>query len=156
MRVSQTARNSSHDTGLTGFVALIMAFIYTFSQDNANARVTFMVIQIEAKYLPLGSLALTLLMSGPSAALTSASGIVSAHLYDFLTRIWPAFGGGSNWIQTPAFISRLFGDDSKTPQARPHGTAYGRGESSSNSSRSSGFSMGSSWNSRGPGRRLGS
>ncbi|KAI9672219.1 MAG: centromere/microtubule-binding protein cbf5 [Alyxoria varia] len=101
--------------------ALTMAFIYTFSQDNANARVTFIVIQVEAKYLPLGSLALTLFMAGPLAALTSASGIVSAHLYDFLTRIWPAFGGGSNWIQTPAFISRLFGDDSRVPQPRPHG-----------------------------------
>ncbi|GAT30637.1 centromere/microtubule-binding protein Cbf5 [Aspergillus luchuensis] len=40
-------------------------------------------------------LTLTLVVSGWPAALRDGMGIVAAHFYDFLTRIYPTFGGAS-------------------------------------------------------------
>lgn len=134
--------------------ALILAFIYTWAQDNRGRKVMFFVIQIPAEWLPFAMLAVTLVMHGWGSVMSQGTGILAAHLYDFLTRIYPTFGGGRNYITTPAFIQRIF--DGHRATSRTYGTAYRPGQQSTQGS-SSGWSssFGSSWSSRGPGRRLG-
>lgn len=130
--------------------ALMMAVTYTFAQDNSSRMVTFFVVTIQAKYLPYLLLVWTFVADGPSPAMLQLTGLLSAHLYDFLTRIWPTFGGGSNPIKTPRFIRQYFegGGVRPAPQQRGFGMAYAPpGEART---------TGSSWAStRGPGRRLG-
>ena len=87
---------------------LILAYAYTFSQDNPHSNVTIYILTFPAKYLPYALIALTFIMDGPVAAYQQGGGLLAAHAYDFLTRIWPTFGGGSNWLKTPEFVKRWF------------------------------------------------
>ncbi|KAF2261087.1 DER1-domain-containing protein [Lojkania enalia] len=137
--------------------ALSLAFAYTYAQDNPTRQVSFFIITFDAKYLPLSMLFLTFIIDGPDAAITQATGLLAAHLYDFLTRIWPTFGGGRNYIFTPAIVKQWFGGRPGSVQQRSYGTAIqGRGrEGDRSSGRSTGFSGGPGWGERGPGRRLG-
>ncbi|RAL08377.1 centromere/microtubule-binding protein Cbf5 [Aspergillus homomorphus CBS 101889] len=136
--------------------ALILAFIYTFSQENRGRKTTFFVVQIPVEYLPWAVLAVTLVMAGWPAVLSDGMGIVAAHLYDFLTCIYPAFGGGQNYLMTPAFIRRFF--SAFTPRAgyRAYGTAF-QPVNQTATSHSDGWtsSFQGPWSRRGPGRRLG-
>ncbi|KAG7008050.1 25S rRNA (uridine-N(3))-methyltransferase [Physcia stellaris] len=91
--------------------ALILAFAYTYSQDNKGKKVSFFVITFNVIWLPWAMLLMTFIMGGPYAALHQAAGIPAAHLYDFVTRIYPTFGGGRNYIFTPAIVKRWFGAD---------------------------------------------
>ncbi|KAK1148263.1 hypothetical protein N8T08_010072 [Aspergillus melleus] len=138
-------------------VALILAFIYTFAQDNRGRKANFFVIQIPIEFLPWATLGFTLLRGGWPAALSDSMGVVAAHLYDFLTRIYPTFGGGRNYITTPTFVRRLFAGE-RRGEYRAYGTAY-RPASQAQNTPSSGSSWSSAfqnpWSSRGPGRRLG-
>lgn len=139
--------------------ALILAFVYTFAQDNRGRKVTFFVIQIPVEFLPFAMLGMTLVMGSWEAALRESMGLVAAHLYDFLTRIYPTFGGGRNYITTPRFVRRWFARNQPRQTTRAHGTAFRASEqpSQGGTSSSSGWSsaFGSSWGGRGAGRRLG-
>ncbi|PKX96765.1 centromere/microtubule-binding protein Cbf5 [Aspergillus novofumigatus IBT 16806] len=104
--------------------ALILAFVYTFAQDNRGKRATFIIIQIPIEYLPWAMLVLTLVMAGWPAALSEGMGIIAAHLYDFLTRLYPTFGGGRNYLTTPAFVRRFFAAYAPRGEYRAYGTAY--------------------------------
>ncbi|KAK7709090.1 hypothetical protein SLS57_008815 [Botryosphaeria dothidea] len=130
--------------------ALIMAITYTYAQDNASRMVTFFVVTIQAKYLPYLLLLVTFVMGGQGAAMHQGTGLLAAHLYDFLTRIWPTFGGGSNPVKVPRIVKEFFGGGGvrPAPAQRGYGVAFGApGEARA---------TGSSWAStRGPGRRLG-
>ena len=126
---------------------LVLALAYTFSQDNPDTNITIFVITFAAKYLPYALLLMTLVMAGPGAAKLQVTGLFAAHLYDFLTRIWPTFGGGSNWLQTPLFVKRWFTPEGTRVQERGYGTAvHARQDVPPNRNWS---------NQRGPGRRLG-
>ncbi|KAI9742018.1 MAG: hypothetical protein M1834_000407 [Cirrosporium novae-zelandiae] len=145
---------------LGGFIfmsALTLALAYTYSQDNRGRKVTFFIVQIPVQFLPYAMLLMTLVMAGPQVAIQQATGLVAGHLYDFLTRLWPTFGGGRNYIQTPRIVKRLFGADRPAYTARGFGTAYRPGTQQPSRGTTTGFSRGISsvWNSRGPGRRLG-
>ncbi|KAI5282099.1 hypothetical protein KEM54_002981 [Ascosphaera aggregata] len=145
--------------------ALWMAFIYTWSQDNIGTPVTIYFIQIRAEYLPLALTFVTWLGGGTTQALVEITGIMAAHMYDYLTRLYPTFGGGRNYIQTPLFVQRWF--QSRGPQATGYGayrmnTPGGRTAGSTSfvrrstgSSSTSFFSGNGSWRNRGAGRRLG-
>ena len=100
-------------------------------------------------------LLLSLIQAGPEAALTEAAGIPAAHLYDFLTVLWPQYGGGRNLIPTPEFLKRWFEGSSGTKrvEVKVHGTSYRASTPGGSSASSSGFS--NPWGSRGQGRRLG-
>lgn len=152
-----------------------MAFIYTFAQvsrpnhglyaqsngtyqDNRGTKAHFVLFQIPVEFLPWATLALTLIMAGPGAALAQGTGILSAHLYDFLTRLYPNFQGGANWIRTPVFIKRAFGADRTSFAHKKYGTSVRAGQNlpqQPSSGWTSGFS-GGAWSGRGQGRRLGS
>ncbi|KAL8909603.1 MAG: hypothetical protein Q9207_000101 [Kuettlingeria erythrocarpa] len=56
--------------------------------------------------------------------LNQGTGIIAAHLYDFLTRLYPTFGGGRNYLKTPAFLRRWFGREDQHAQRRAYGTAH--------------------------------
>ncbi|KAF2755949.1 DER1-domain-containing protein [Pseudovirgaria hyperparasitica] len=143
--------------GLGGFFfmsALTLAFAYTYSQDNPNVQIQFFIINFPAKYLPLAMLLMSFIMEGPTVCLEQSTGIFAAHLYDFFTRIWPAFGGGSRepWIKTPRLIAQAFGADHVGPRPRAYGTAFA--PPGDVDEPNAGRTTGASWN-RGPGRRLG-
>ena len=128
--------------------------MYTWAQDNRGKKVGFFVVTIPSEWLPFATLGLTLVMAGWPAMLRDGTGIVAAHLYEFLTRIYPTYGGGRNYIITPAFIQRLF--VGQRAQTRTYGTAYRAGQApqdSASTGRSSSFA--NPWGSRGVGRRLG-
>lgn len=128
---------------------LILAFAYTFAQENPNANVSMYFITFPAKYLPFALLFLTLVLASPTAAMHQATGLIAAHLYDFLTRIWPTFGGGTNYITTPNIVKNWFIEPGPSrPQPRGYGTVYEPGQRATADN--------SSWShQRGPGRRLG-
>ncbi|KAK4242484.1 hypothetical protein C8A03DRAFT_29242 [Achaetomium macrosporum] len=134
---------------------LIMALAYTATQDARGVKTSFFFFTVPAQTVPYCMLIVSLLVS-PSVIPLQISGLVSAHLHDFLTRLWPEFGGGRNLLPTPSFISRLV----QTPRVfqREYGTAI-RAPSVQASSSSTGAATGSvlpdSWKTRGAGRRLG-
>ncbi|RMZ78599.1 hypothetical protein DV738_g3759, partial [Chaetothyriales sp. CBS 135597] len=142
--------------------SLLLAFIYIFAQDNRGTKAHFIILQIPVELLPWAMLTLTFVMAGPGAAMEQGSGLVAGHLYDFLTRIYPTFQGGRNWIQTPTVVKRLFGADTRTATNKAYGTVFrpataappNTGTQSQSRGWTSGFTP-SSWSGRGQGRRLG-
>ncbi|EME43163.1 hypothetical protein DOTSEDRAFT_72519 [Dothistroma septosporum NZE10] len=148
--------------GITLLNPLSMALIYTFAQDDPNRVVQFFIVQMPAKYLPYASLAITYLMAGQYATLVQATGILAAHLYDFLDRIWPRFGSGPKLIQVPQWIQRQFAAPAGVGQGRSYGTAFtgrtggpGQPPAQNQTGSGGGWASGSSWTGRGSGRRLG-
>ncbi|KAL6712811.1 hypothetical protein ACLMJK_009652 [Lecanora helva] len=135
--------------------ALILAIAWTYAQDNKGKKVSFFVVQFNVIWLPLAMLLLTFVLAGPNAALNQSMGLVAAHLYDFLTRLWPEFGGGKNYIFTPNVVKRWFGADKPGFQHRGYGTAYRTGAPAPGRGTSSGFGFSTAWGTRGQGRRLG-
>lgn len=130
--------------------ALVLALAYTSSQDDRGQQTTFIVITIPAVWLPYAMLLLTLVSASPQAAMIQATGLVAAHLHDFLTRIWPRFGGGRNLVPTPAFVKRLYTGQSNTrsrPAEAPPAQAPSEGSSTG--------VLPESWRTRGSGHRLG-
>jgi Derlin-2/3 len=115
-----------------------------------------MVVQIPVEYLPWAVLTLTSVMGGWPAALSQSTGLLAAHLYDFLTRLYPTFQGGRNWVQTPAAIKRAFGADRSSSSHEAYGTSF-RVRRLAPQQSSSGWTsaLSGSWGGRGAGRRLG-
>ena len=136
--------------------ALMLAFIYTFAQDNRGQKAHFIILQIPVEFLPWAMLTLTMIMGGPTAALQQGTGVLAAHLYDFLTRLYPTFQGGRNYIQTPNVIKRFFGADQTTVTNKPYGTSIRPGQALPQQP-TTGWGSGLSGSSggRGQGRRLG-
>ncbi|MCJ1256697.1 hypothetical protein MMC24_004521 [Lignoscripta atroalba] len=138
--------------------ALILALMYTYSQVNRGKKIKFFVVSFDAKYLPYVTLFLTWILESPQAMILQAVGIPAAHLYDFLTLLWPTFGGGKNIVQTPSFLARWFGSDRSVPHSitKRYGTAIRPVDQPPRAS-SSGFgsSLSGIWGNRGQGRRLG-
>jgi len=142
--------------------ALSLAYAYTFAQDNPTRSVSFFIITFDSKYLPFAMLFMTFIIDGPEAAAGQLTGLIAAHLYDFLTRIWPTFGGGTNYIRTPDMVKRWFAARPGSVQSRGFGhVVEGRGRAAgapgSGVPPSTGRTTGASrtWGGMGPGRRLG-
>ncbi|KAK4969912.1 hypothetical protein LTR66_003056 [Elasticomyces elasticus] len=143
--------------------ALTLAFTYTYAQDNPTKRLTFFIITFQAKYLPFAMLLMTFVMDSPWSAIVQATGLVAAHLYDFLSRIWPTFAGGTNVIKTPMFVRRWFEKPGASQSVRGFGTAFSARPASGTAQsqtqgRTTGWTSGfggGMWGSRGQGRRLG-
>jgi Derlin-2/3 len=137
--------------------ALVLAFAYTSTQDERGQKATFFVITIPAQWTPYLMLLMTFVMAGPQAAKVQVTGLVAAHLHDFLTRIWPTFGGGRNLVPTPGFVRRMFQATEASVTNSSFGTAFAPAQrpSGSSSGSSTGGVLPESWRSRGSGRRLG-
>ncbi|KAL8942708.1 MAG: hypothetical protein Q9216_001512 [Gyalolechia sp. 2 TL-2023] len=104
--------------GSTFLSPMILALAYTYSQDNRRKKVSFFVVQLDAKWLPWVLLLAALVLGGPQAMIYEGTGIVAAHLYDFATRLYPTFGGGKNYFLTPAFLRRWFGGKDQRAQRK--------------------------------------
>lgn len=134
---------------------LIIALAYTATQDRRGVQSQFFFFTVPAQAIPYCMVVFSLLMHPPAIPL-QITGIVAAHLYDFLSRLWPEFGGGRNILATPRFVSYLV----QTPRMlkRDYGTAI-RQPNAPTSGSSTGASSGSvlpdSWRTRGVGHRLG-
>ncbi|CCF47298.1 centromere/microtubule-binding protein cbf5 [Colletotrichum higginsianum] len=142
--------------------ALILAMCRTVTQDQRGMKANFYFVTIPAQLTPFCMMLVSLLFPGGYYTfMIQLMGFIAAHLYDFLSRVWPEFSGGRNLIPTPAFLSRLV----QTPRfnQRGYGTAVrgGGGAPAQTSGSSTGVSQGGggvlpdSWRTRGPGRRLG-
>ncbi|KAK2058549.1 Der1-like family protein [Colletotrichum caudatum] len=143
--------------------ALIIALCRTVTQDQRGVKSNFYFITIPAQLSPFCIMLMSLLDpsgTGYYTFMIQLQGFIAAHLYDFLSRVWPEFSGGRNLIPTPAFLSRLV--QSPRFNQRGYGTAIrgGGGASAQTSGSSTGVSLGGgvlpdSWRTRGPGQRLG-
>ena len=149
--------------GVVFLPSLTMALAYIYAQENPEAMMTFYIVTFKVKYMPYCMLLMTLIMQSPIAALHQGTGLFAAHLYDFLTRVWPTFGGGSNPIGTPQALQRLFAKDAGGSTTRSFGTAFqsrpSAGQTQAGPTQpsrgwTSGFGS-NSWGNNGPGRRLG-
>ncbi len=129
--------------------ALLIAVCYTATQDQRGMTAHFYIVTIPAQLLPYCMLLMSILLEGPTAFLIGVTGLVAAHLHDFLTRIYPEFGNGANLIPTPGFLSYLV----RTP--RMQGTDYGQKITPPRALGSQNGPLPDSWRSKGPGRRLG-
>lgn len=142
--------------GVVFISALILAMCYTCTQDARGQKATFIVVQIPAQFVPYAMLLMTLVMAGAGAAKIQATGLVAAHLYDFLTRLYPTFGGGVNLVPTPAFIKRMWQSTVAGVDHRAYGTAFTPAQRSASASGSAaGGVLPESWRDRGSGHRLG-
>jgi Derlin-2/3 len=136
--------------------ALVLAFAYTSTQDDRGQKAQFFIVTIPAQWVPFAMLLMTFVMAGPSAAMVQATGLVAAHLHDFLTRLWPTFGGGQNLVPTPRLIRRMWETRTSTVNHKPYGTSFAPAQrDESSTSGSAGNVLPESWRSRGSGHRLG-
>ncbi|KAM7203755.1 Der1-like family domain containing protein [Rhypophila sp. PSN 637] len=144
--------------------ALIIALCYTAVQDQRGMKVQFFFFQVPAQTVPYCIILASMLSLGdPSGVPMQLTGIAAAHMYDFLTRLWPEFGGGRNLLPMPGFMSRLVGnrrasEPAHVPAARAGGTRLGGagGGTGSSTGASTGSVLPDSWKTRGSGHRLGS
>ncbi|RDA93425.1 hypothetical protein CP533_2612 [Ophiocordyceps camponoti-saundersi (nom. inval.)] len=125
--------------------ALILAMCYTVTQDQRGMKANLMFITIPAPMTPYAMLAFNLLFpGGVSNMLLQLLGLLAAHLFDFLTRIWPEYGGGRNLIPTPAlFSTAVQAVESRLAVPSPAASGVQRGP------------LPDSWRTRGAGHRLG-
>ncbi|KAK7993497.1 hypothetical protein PG989_006878 [Apiospora arundinis] len=129
--------------------ALLIAMCYTSTQDQRGQSAHFYILTIPAQLMPYTLLLVQLLFpNGWEAVKVGLTGLVAAHLHDFLTRLYPEFGNGPNLIPTPWFISWLM----TTP--RMNKTVYGSAIVPPRGTPRSG-PLPDSWKTTGPGRRLG-
>ncbi|KAI0996709.1 hypothetical protein K3495_g11475 [Podosphaera aphanis] len=136
--------------------ALVLAFTYTSAQDDRGQKANFFIVTIPAEWIPFAMLLMNFIMAGPYSAKVQITGLVAAHLHDFLTRLWPTFGGGSNLVPTPRLITHFWKPSDPVVNTRLHGNAYTSSQrATATSSSLSGRVLPQSWKSRGSGHRLG-
>ncbi|KAL2111220.1 hypothetical protein VUR80DRAFT_159 [Thermomyces stellatus] len=139
--------------------AFLIALCYTSHQDQRGQKAMIWFFTVPAQLVPYCMILMSFLSSGGATSIPlQIGGLLVAHLYDFLTRLWPEFGGGRNLLPTPRFLTHLV---NAGPLLRGRARA-GSGASrpvGASTGRSTGFNTGDvlpeSWKSRGPGRRLG-
>ncbi|PHH52339.1 hypothetical protein CFIMG_004862RA [Ceratocystis fimbriata CBS 114723] len=151
---------------LPGF---LIALTYTTSQDKRGLKASLFLFTIPAQLMPYALMLMGFVQdpqSGMYMLPLQISGLLAAHMWDFITRIYPEFGGGRNLLATPGFVS-LFTTSPRVLRGGFGRNAAGGGTSGEggrtvggSAGRSTGVSYGSgvlpdSWRSRGPGQRLG-
>lgn len=137
---------------------LIVALTYTASQQQQGLQVNYMFVPLPAPLMPYAMIGVSLLFPGGiQDFFLGLYGLVAAHLYEFLTRIYPQLGGGRNILKTPKFMTSLVRVvEGRVIQAisRPGAPAA----SDFAGGRSTGVESGplpDAWRTRGSGHRLG-
>lgn len=160
-RTRYTSFFSKQKTPTNELKALALGLAYTYSQDNKGKKASFFIITFNVMWLPYVLLLVTFVQEGPNGVLFQATGLLAAHMYDFLTRIWPTFGpnrSGRSLVLTPAVVRRWFGG-ARPIQNRGFGTSYSAPVPGSRTTATgdTGFSSSfqNTWGNRGAGRRLG-
>ncbi|KAI1505621.1 Der1-like family-domain-containing protein [Biscogniauxia marginata] len=129
--------------------ALLIALCFTANQDQRGAQAHFYIITVPAQLMPWCMLLAQLLFSGWESFKVGLTGLLAAHLHDFLTRIYPEFSNGPNLAPTPWFLSWIF----SSPRTRP--TPYGASYAPQGGASERRGPLPDSWRTKGPGRRLG-
>ncbi|EMR10856.1 hypothetical protein PNEG_01002 [Pneumocystis murina B123] len=106
-------------SSISYFTALNLSICYFWSQRNLNTITNLWFFRIKGRYLPFSMLLLSFFMGGLFSVMQDACGLLSAHLYEFLTNILPSSGGPRltvpRWfinlfpLETPRIIRRPFG-----------------------------------------------
>lgn len=129
---------------------------YTVTQDQIGMQANFFFVTVPAQLTPFLMMGISLLFpGGVYVLLFQVQGLIAAHLYRFLTKIWPEIGGGKDLIPTPRFVSTLWGMLSGAGAIAGRATAAAGGAASGSSTGADRGPLPSSWRSRGPGQRLG-
>ncbi|KAF4585755.1 centromere/microtubule-binding protein cbf5 [Ophiocordyceps camponoti-floridani] len=107
--------------GFTTFLqALNLAMCYTVTQDQRGMKANLMFVTIPAPMTPFAMLAFNLLFpNGVRSMLLQLLGLLSAHLFDFLTRIWPEVKGGDLGCSAKWRLKRAFAGFLEDSGARP-------------------------------------
>ncbi|TKA31590.1 hypothetical protein B0A54_15723 [Friedmanniomyces endolithicus] len=137
---------------------LTLALAYTAAQENPNRQLTYFIVTFSAKWMPYAMLAMTFVMASPQEALLQSTGLIAAHAYDFVTKIWPEYGGGRKYLSTPLTVQRWFAKPGGTSQTRGAGTAFAARPANvpqQQTGGGGGWASGFSGGARGGGRRLG-
>jgi len=145
---------------LCGAMTMALAYYWT-ALENKNNSVNFFIVRFPVKYLPWVMIFVTLVAEDVNSALVEGTGIIAAHLYLFLTNIWPRVAGGRHVIYTPQWIHGLF-EERSDPATRgiragvpPSVAATGPAGGAGATGRSM-FAPSGTWTHRGQGHRLGS
>ncbi|CAN6640971.1 hypothetical protein TRVA0_018S01618 [Trichomonascus vanleenenianus] len=148
--------------GITYMGDLVMAFVYTWAQEEPEADTSFFIISVKAKFLPFLYLAIPVLGGDVKGAVVECTGLVTAHMYLFFDSLWPA-AGGPRLIHTPHLLTRLFPQTAGPPGSTPAYSVYRpqprqAGSATTGSSTGASGGTGSIFKSRfqGRGHRLGS
>ena len=83
------------------------ALAYTYAHDHPDAQASFFMFRFRTQYLPYFLIFLTFVQAGQAAAMSQATGLISAHLYLFLTTLYPQTHRTGPVISTPAWLSRM-------------------------------------------------
>ncbi|KAM3455509.1 hypothetical protein MY5147_007900 [Beauveria neobassiana] len=137
---------------------LIVALTYTATQQQQGLQVNYMFVPLPAPLMPYAMIGISLLFPGGiQDFFLGLYGLVAAHMWEFLTRIYPQLGGGPNLLQTPQFMTRLVGAVEGRIQAisRPGVTGASDYASSGSSTGANSGPLPDAWRTRGAGRRLG-
>lgn len=141
---------------------LTVAMAYTITQQQQGMKGHFLVFEIPAPLMPYGMIAMNLFMGDMNGVFFDTYGLLAAHLFEFLTKIWPQAGGGFNPIPTPPMLHSIvqwFEGTAGRVNHRSWGTMFSPNTDSSSSATTTGANTGplpDSWRTRGSGRRLGS
>jgi len=150
-------------SGMTFNRPLMLALAYYWTAfEPAASRVNFFIATFPVKFLPFVMLLMTFVQGGLAPTLVEATGLVAAHLYLFLTDIWPRLGGGVNPIFTPEWLNNWMSDRPEPVRAPPPrrasvpAVAVGGDETRATGSMFGGRGGQDAWSHRGQGHRLGS
>lgn len=138
--------------------ALIVALTYSATQQQQGLTVNYMFFPIPAPLTPYVMILISLLFPGGiSDFFQGIYGLVAAHMWEFLTRIYPQLGGGPNILKTPQFMKKLVRYVERgRQQFNSSGVTGGNAAASTGSA--TGPESGplpDAWRTRGSGRRLG-
>lgn len=136
--------------------ALIVALTYTATQQQQGLTVTYIVIPMPAPLMPYAMILVSLLFPGGiKDFFLGLYGLVAAHLWEFLSRIYPQLGGGPNILKTPKFMTSLVRIVEGRRQLFSSSGAVGGAPASGSSTGAESGPLPDSWRTRGSGQRLG-
>ncbi|KAJ3491604.1 hypothetical protein NLG97_g5566 [Lecanicillium saksenae] len=87
-----------------GFI-IALTYTATQRQQGVQSKLMFIPFNFPAPLTPYAMILINLLMGGD--IVLGIYGLVAGHLWEFLTRIYPEFGGGPNILKTPWFMTSL-------------------------------------------------
>ncbi|GAA5822208.1 hypothetical protein JCM5353_001529 [Sporobolomyces roseus] len=102
------------------FNPFLMSIIHLWGQTNPTGKVSlYGLLQVPAPYFSLALLGMDLLNGGTPAVLVSLTGLISAHLYYYLSIVYPQRYPSSTLPRTlfapPQFLINLLGNGTSTP-----------------------------------------
>ncbi|KAG5519876.1 hypothetical protein PMAC_000153 [Pneumocystis sp. 'macacae'] len=104
------------------FPALNLSICYFWSQRNLNTITSFWFFRIKARYLPFCMLLLSFFIDGFPVVLRDGCGLLSAHLYEFLTSTLPSCGGPR--LAVPRWFASFFPSNNQRIIRRPFGILF--------------------------------